>query len=58
MMPSNTLQMLPFTVQFRPGEPPYGEIIYAVKKALAIGRIAPGDDFPSVRTMSLSLIHI
>ena len=47
--------MLPFTVEFRPGEPVYEQVLYAVKKAVALGQLAPGDRFPSVRTLSLEL---
>lgn len=47
--------MLPFTVEFRPGEPVYEQVLYAVKKALALGQLAPGDRFPSVRTLSQEL---
>jgi len=47
--------MLPFTVDFRPGEPVYGQVIYAVKKAVATGQLAPGAKFPSVRTLSQEL---
>lgn len=44
--------MLSFLPHFRPGVPPYEEIVFAVKKALAQGRLVPGDPFPSVRAMS------
>lgn len=47
--------MLPFVVNFRPGVPPYEEIVFGVKKALATGRLKAGDRFPSVRVMSREL---
>jgi GntR family transcriptional regulator len=47
--------MLPFTVDFRPGEPVSEQVIYAVKKAVATGQLAPGGRFPSVRTLSQAL---
>lgn len=47
--------MLPFTVKWEPGVPVYEQVIYAVKKAIASGRLAEGDKFPSVRTLSKEL---
>ncbi|MEO8350566.1 MAG: GntR family transcriptional regulator [Chthoniobacteraceae bacterium] len=47
--------MLPFSVQFQPGSPPYEQVIYAVKKALVTGQLRPGDRFPAVRTLSQEL---
>ena len=47
--------MLPFSVEFRPGEPAYEQVIYAVKKAIAIGQLPAGSRFPSVRTLSQEL---
>ena len=47
--------MLPFTVDFRPGEPVYEQVIYVVKKAIATGQLAPGSKFPSVRVLSQEL---
>ena len=47
--------MLPFEVIFRPGEPVYEQVIYAVKKAIATGQLSAGDRFPAVRTLSLEL---
>jgi GntR family transcriptional regulator len=47
--------MLPFTVQFLPGIPPYEQVIYAVKKAMVTGQLKPGDRFPAVRTLSQAL---
>jgi|SRR5579885_869077 len=47
--------MLPFTVEFRPGEPVYEDVMYAVKKAALSGQLAAGERFPSVRTLSQEL---
>lgn len=47
--------MLPFLVNFRPGVPPYEDIVLGVKKAIATGRLNAGDRFPSVRTVSREL---
>ncbi|MEZ5299837.1 MAG: GntR family transcriptional regulator [Verrucomicrobiales bacterium] len=47
--------MLPFSVQFRPGQPVYEQVIYAVHKALVTGQLQPGDPFPSVRQLSSEL---
>ena len=47
--------MLPFSVNFRPGVPPYEEIVVAVKRAIAMGKLRPGDAFPSVRAISREL---
>jgi GntR family transcriptional regulator len=47
--------MLPFTVEFRPGEPVYEQVIHVVKKAVATGQLVPGGRFPSVRTLSQEL---
>ncbi len=47
--------MLPFSVQFQAGSPPYEQVIYAVKKALVAGQLRPGDRFPAVRTLSQEL---
>ncbi|MDQ8207856.1 GntR family transcriptional regulator [Coraliomargarita sp. SDUM461003] len=44
--------MLPFEVQHQPGKPVSEQLVYAVKKAVAQGRLRPGDAFPSVRTLS------
>ena len=50
--------MLPFSVQFQPGLPPYEQLVYAVKKAIVSGQLQPGDRFPAVRTLSHELrIH-
>jgi GntR family transcriptional regulator len=47
--------VLPFTVRFRPGVPPYEEVLYAVHRALAAGRLRSGQAFPSVRLLSQEL---
>ena len=47
--------MLPFTVELRSGLPLFGQVVYAVKKALVNGQLRPGDRFPSVRTLSQEL---
>ncbi|MBI3887181.1 MAG: GntR family transcriptional regulator [Opitutae bacterium] len=47
--------MLPFTVEFRAGEPVFEQVLYAVKKAVVAGQLAPGDRFPSVRALSQEL---
>lgn len=47
--------MLPFKVEFRPGEPPYREIAFAATRAIVSGVLTPGSPFPSVREMSQEL---
>ena len=47
--------MLPFTVEIRPGDSPYRQIVYAATKAIVSGEIAPGAAFPSVRELSQAL---
>jgi GntR family transcriptional regulator len=47
--------MLPFVVQFKSGTPVYEQVILAVKRALAAGRLTTGDRFPSVRSLSQEL---
>ncbi|MCE0521368.1 MAG: GntR family transcriptional regulator [Methylacidiphilales bacterium] len=47
--------MLPFNVQIKPGSPAYEQVVYAVQKALIIGKLKPGDRFPSVRQLSQEL---
>ena len=47
--------MLPFPVQFEVGRPVSDQLIQAVRKAILTGRLAPGEAFPSVRTLSQEL---
>jgi GntR family transcriptional regulator len=47
--------VLPFTVEFQPGEPVYEQVMFAAKKAVLCGNLMPGVRFPSVRTLSQEL---
>jgi len=47
--------MLPFSLHFKPGEPVYKQVVFAVKKAIVTGQLSPGDRFPSIRQMSQEL---
>jgi GntR family transcriptional regulator len=47
--------MLPFSIELKPGLPMAEQILYAVKKAVVGGQLAPGDPFPSVRALSQEL---
>ncbi|MEM7014071.1 MAG: GntR family transcriptional regulator [Verrucomicrobiota bacterium] len=47
--------MLPFSVQFRAGEPAYEQVALSARRAISSGRLQPGDRFPSVRAMSREL---
>lgn len=47
--------MLPFSIALKPGEPVYKQVIFAVKKAVVTGQLAPGDRFPSIRQISQEL---
>jgi GntR family transcriptional regulator len=47
--------VLPFEVQHQPGKPVSEQLVYAVKKAIAQGRLQAGDAFPSVRMLSREL---
>ena len=47
--------MIPFQIELKAGVPVYEQIIYAVKKAVAFGRLMPGDRLPSVRNLSQEL---
>lgn len=47
--------MLPFSVSFKAGEPPYAQVVYAAVRALVSGQLRPGDPFPSVRVLSQEL---
>ena len=46
---------LPFTVEIQSGKPAYEQVIHAVHRALADGRLVAGDPFPSVRAMSKAI---
>lgn len=41
-----------FPIQFRAGVPVYEQVLYAARKAIVSGDLAPGDIFPSVRALS------
>ncbi len=47
--------MLPFTLELKPGLPVAEQILFAVKKAVVVGQLRPGDRFPSVRVLSQAL---
>ena len=47
--------MLNFSITLKPGEPVYKQVIFAVKKAVVNGQLAPGDRFPSIRQISQEL---
>ena len=47
--------MLPFHVDFKPGGPIYQQVVYAATKAIVSGQLRPGDEFPSVRSLSKHL---
>ncbi|MDO8545361.1 MAG: GntR family transcriptional regulator [Opitutaceae bacterium] len=47
--------MLPFSAELKPGLPVAEQILFAVKKAVVIGQLRPGDKFPSVRVLSQEL---
>ena len=47
--------MLPFTVELGTGSSVYQQLVYAVQKAIVSNELAPGDRFPSVRTLSQEL---
>ena len=47
--------MLTFSITLKPGEPVYKQVIFAVKKAVVTGQLAPGDRFPSIRQISQEL---
>lgn len=47
--------MLPFSLNFQDGIPVSDQIVRAVRKAVLIGQLAPGDAFPSVRAISQDL---
>ena len=41
-----------FPIDFKAGVPVYEQVLYAARKAIVSGELTPGDDFPSVRTLS------
>lgn len=47
--------MLPFSIELKPGLPVAEQILFAVKKAVVVGQLRPGDRFPSVRVLSQEL---
>ncbi len=47
--------MLPFSVEIKPGLPIAEQVVFAVKKAVAMGQLRPGDPFPSIRQFSQEL---
>ena len=47
--------MLPFSIELKPGRPVAEQILFAVKKAVVVGQLRPGDRFPSVRALSQEL---
>lgn len=44
--------MIPFRLHLRPGLAISEQIVYAAKRAIVSGGLAPGDPFPSVRALS------
>ena len=47
--------MLPFSIELKAGLPVAEQILFAVKKAVVVGQLRPGDRFPSVRALSQEL---
>ncbi|MGH7997209.1 MAG: GntR family transcriptional regulator [Opitutaceae bacterium] len=47
--------MLPFPIDLKAGVPITEQILFAVKKAVVSGQLAPGIGFPSVRQLSQEL---
>lgn len=47
--------MLPFSIDLKLGLPVTEQILYAVKKAVVLGQLRPGDKFPSTRALSEEL---
>lgn len=41
-----------FPIQFKAGIPVYEQVLYAARKAIIAGDLAPGEIFPSVRALS------
>ena len=46
---------LPFSVVVRAGRSLHDQVVFAATKAVVTGQLAPGDAFPSVRTLSQEL---
>jgi GntR family transcriptional regulator len=47
-----------FGFELQPGQPIFGQVVYAATKALVSGQFSPGQPFPSVRTLAADLkIH-
>lgn len=44
--------VVPFYVRLQPGSPIYEQVVYAAKKSILSGDMAPGERFPSVRALS------
>ncbi len=51
----NSTEVIPFSVEFRPGISIFEQVVYAAHKAMISGQLLPGDAFPSVRTLSREL---
>ena len=49
------MELLPFEIGLRNGPPVYEQVVYAVRKAVVMGRLRPGEGFPSVRVISRAL---
>ncbi len=47
--------MLPFPIELTAGTPIYEQIVEAVRRSVATGRLREGDRFPSVRAISAEL---
>jgi len=47
--------VLPFAIELKAGLPVAEQILFAVKKAVVVGQLRPGDKFPSVRVLSQEL---
>src|SRR6188768_3239674 len=52
---TGTPDVLPFTVVLRAGAPIHDQVVYAVRRAVVTGQLRPGDQFPSVRALSVAL---
>jgi GntR family transcriptional regulator len=47
--------VIPFHVDFKPGGTISQQVVYAATKAIVSGQMRPGDEFPSVRSLSKHL---